>query len=79
MCRGVSLGVEGNCTLVPGGSTAPNLLEPPQTDSTEKEMCVEVFHMGSGVVQLVVVEPQGTSVQIHLVPSCEDVVREGSV
>ena len=73
MCRG---GVEGNCTLVPGGSTAPN---PPQTDSTEKERCVKVFHMGSGVVRLVVVEPQRTSVQIHLVPSCEDVVTEGSV
>ena len=38
--------MEGNCTLVPGGSTAPNLLE---LLNAEKERCVVVCPIGSGL------------------------------
>ena len=34
--------MEGNCTLVPGGSSALNLLK---MRKAEKERCVVVFHM----------------------------------
>ena len=37
-------GLEGNCTLVPGGSSASNLLTPPQNAQSR---CVVVFNMGS--------------------------------
>ena len=41
-------GVYGTYTLVLGGSSAANFLEPSRTTSMQKTMCVEVYHMSSG-------------------------------